>query len=85
VGTAAAVAPLQNAESRDSETRRAARQAIAEIQARLAVASGAAPGQLSLAAGEAGQLSLAETDEAGRLSLAETAPVGRPGRARAGE
>jgi len=46
--------------------RRTARQAIAEIQSRLA---GAAPGQLSLAAGESGQLSLAEGEE-GQLSLA---------------
>jgi HEAT repeat protein len=66
VGTAAAVAPLREAEEGDGEMRRTARQAIAEIQARL---TGAAPGQLSLAGGESGQLSLAE-GEAGRLSLA---------------
>jgi hypothetical protein len=66
VGTTAAVLPLKNAEVRDSETRRAARQAIAEIQSR---AAGAAPGQLSLAGGESGQLSLA-SEERGRLSLA---------------
>lgn len=72
-GTAAAVQPLQEAAegSRlDSKIRGAARQAIAEIQARLV---GAAPGQLSLASSEAGQLSLAA--EAGQLSLSpEEAP-----------
>jgi hypothetical protein len=66
VGTAAAVQPLKEAEALDRATSAAARQAIAEIQARL---KGAAPGQLSLAGGEAGQLSLA-SDEQGRLSLA---------------
>jgi hypothetical protein len=67
VGTAAAVVPLKEAEAgaRDDGFRRAARQAIAEIQGRL---PGASPGQLSLAAGEAGGLSLVE-DERGRLSL----------------
>ncbi len=65
VGTTAAVQPLKEAETRDAEMRRAARQAIAEIQAR---AKGAAPGQLSLAGGESGQLSLA-SEERGRLSL----------------
>jgi HEAT repeat protein len=68
VGTSAAVAPLREAETSDPEMRRAARQAIAEIQSR---ARGAAPGQLSLAGGESGQLSLA-SDEPGRLSLAES-------------
>lgn len=53
----------------EREVRRAARQAIAEIQSRL---SGAEPGQLSLAAGAAGELSLAE-GEAGSLSLADDA------------
>jgi HEAT repeat protein len=66
VGTAAAVGRLREAESGDSALRRAARQAIAAIQARLA---GAAPGQLSLAGGEAGQLSIVE-GEHGQLSLA---------------
>jgi hypothetical protein len=66
VGTTAAVLPLREVESADSGTRRAARQAIAEIQAR---AAGAAPGQLSLAGGESGRLSLAG-GESGRLSLA---------------
>ena len=49
----------------DLELRRAARQAIAEIQSR---AEDASPGQLSLAGTEAGQLSLAH-DPAGQLSL----------------
>jgi hypothetical protein len=65
VGTTAAVEPLREAESGESEMRRAARQAIAEIQSR---ARGAAPGQLSLAGGESGQLSLA-SGESGQLSL----------------
>lgn len=67
--SAAAVLPLKQAADRYSDTafRRAARQAIAEIQARL---PGASPGQLSLAVAESGQLSLAEA-EAGQLSLAE--------------
>jgi HEAT repeat protein len=67
VGPVGAVAPLREAAERGGEMRRAARQAIAEIQARL---TGAAPGQLSLAGGEAGALSLADR-EPGRLSLAE--------------
>jgi hypothetical protein len=69
-GTAAAVAPLRAKASSllPNPLRAAARQAIAEIQARL---TGAAPGQLSLAAGEAGALSLA-AGEAGELSLAES-------------
>ena len=70
VGSAAAVPPLKEAAelSRlDLELRRAARQAIAEIQSRV---QGASPGQLSLAGAEAGQLSLAAT-EAGELSLAD--------------
>jgi hypothetical protein len=72
VGTAAAVVPLREAEARDPSLRSPARQAIAEIQARL---GGAAPGQLSLAAGgEAGQLSMAEDEEMGRLSLSSGAP-----------
>ena len=67
VGTVAAVAPLREAAERRGDLRSAARQAIAEIQARLA---GAEPGQLSLAGGEAGALSLAD-GEPGRLTLAE--------------
>ena len=64
-----AVLPLKEAEAappRDGVFRRAARTAIAQIQARV---TGASPGQLSLAAGESGQLSLAAGDETGRLSL----------------
>ncbi|HKV08719.1 MAG TPA: HEAT repeat domain-containing protein [Thermoanaerobaculia bacterium] len=68
VGSATAVLPLQEAAERSrrsSKLRRAARQAIAEIQSRL---PGASPGQLSLAGAEVGQLSFAEA-EAGQLSL----------------
>jgi hypothetical protein len=70
VGSVAAVQPLKDAAERfwlDLGLRRAARQAIVEIQSRL---EGASPGQLSLAETEAGQLSLA-TPEAGQLSLAQ--------------
>jgi HEAT repeat protein len=67
VGTVAAVPALREAAERGGEMRRAARQAIAEIQARL---TGAEPGQLSLAVSEAGALSLAD-GEPGRLSLAD--------------
>ncbi len=67
VGTRDAVAPLREAETADASLRGAARQAIAQIHARLA---GAERGQLSLAGGEAGRLSIAE-DESGRLSLSE--------------
>ena len=76
VGTVAAVEALKEAEDRDRETRAAARQAIAEIQAR---AKGAAPGQLSLAEGESGALSFTD-GEAGRLSL--PADPSGPGEAR---
>ncbi|HWN43608.1 MAG TPA: HEAT repeat domain-containing protein [Thermoanaerobaculia bacterium] len=75
VGSAATVLPLKEAAERsrlDLELRRAARQAIAEIQSRL---QGASPGQLSLAGAEAGQLSLAEAAE-GQLSLTED-PAGQ--------
>ena len=68
VGSAPSVLPLKEVAEHswlDREFHRAARQAIAEIQARL---QGASPGQLSLAGGEAGQLSLADA-EAGQLSL----------------
>jgi HEAT repeat protein len=73
-GTVAAVLPLKSVAERsgDRNLRRAARQAVAEIQARL---PGASPGQLSLSATEAGQLSLADS-EAGQLSF----PQGEPGR-----
>jgi HEAT repeat protein len=78
-GSAAAVLPLKEAAERYSERnfRRAAEQAVAEIQSRL---SGISPGQLSLAVGETGQLSLAEgqagqlsfpQNEAGRVSLVD--------------
>ena len=65
VGSVDSVLPLQEAAERSGALRKAARQAIADIQARL---EGAVPGQLSLATTEAGQLSLAT--EAGQLSLA---------------
>jgi HEAT repeat protein len=69
VGSAAAVLPLHRMADPYllGKVRRAARQAVAEIQSRV---QGASPGQLSLAGAEAGQLSLAEA-EAGQLSLAE--------------
>ena len=63
IGSAAAVPPLKEAAERfshDPELRRAARQAIAEIQSRL---PGASPGQLSLATDPAGQLSLRSPEE----------------------
>jgi HEAT repeat protein len=68
VGSVTAVLPLEEAADGlfPGELRRAARQAIAEIQSRV---QGAAPGQLSLAGAETGQLSLAQ--EGGELSLAE--------------
>ncbi len=69
VGTTAAVLPLKEVAEHSllhQDLRRAARQAIAEIQSRL---PGATPGQLSLSGTEAGQLSLAPA-EAGELSLA---------------
>jgi hypothetical protein len=71
VGYAAAVLPLQEAAERTGALRKAAREAIAAIQARL---EGAAPGQLTLTTTDAGQLSLAP--EAGQLSLASD-PAGR--------
>ena len=71
-GTVAAVAALREAMPPHGDLLRSVgRQAIAEIQARLA---GAEPGQLSLAGGEAGALSLAD-GEPGRLSLAEEAVI----------
>jgi hypothetical protein len=70
-GTARAVLALKEVAASSGATaalRRAARQAVGAIQARLqGVAS---PGQLSLAGGESGQLSVAEA-ETGQLSLAE--------------
>ncbi len=68
VGTVAAVASLREAmQPRGELLRSAGRQAIAEIQSRLA---GAGPGQLSLSGGEAGALSLAD-GEPGRLTLSD--------------
>jgi HEAT repeat protein len=77
-GTVAAVAALREAAGRGGDLRGACRQAIAEIQAR---ATGAEPGQLSLAGVEAGALSLAD-GEPGRLSLPEEEPekARKPGR-----
>jgi hypothetical protein len=80
VGTAEAVAPLRTMAGRfpfDLAVRRAARQAIAEIQSRL---TGATPGQLALADGETGQLSLSEEQGEGRVSLAgeELIDAGKP-------
>ena len=71
VGSASAVLPLKEAASREGASaalRRAARQAVAEIQSRL---QGASPGQLSLAEGDAGQLSLADQDPRGQVSLSK--------------
>ena len=75
VGDVGAVPPLRAAAasaSADGALKRAVRQSVAEIQARLA---GAAPGQLSLVAdgAEAGRLSLADTGAVGRVSLADPA------------
>jgi hypothetical protein len=73
IGSVASVLPLKEAmrvATGDRSFQRAARQAVAEIQAR---AAGATPGQLSLAGAgagaEQGQLSIA--DESGRVSFAE--------------
>jgi HEAT repeat protein len=75
-GSAAAVPALRRVESASSDDlRRAARQAVAEIQARM---TGASPGQLTLTEGEAGQLSLAR-DEGGRVSLPERDPAANDG------
>jgi HEAT repeat protein len=70
-GSARAVLPIRDAGAglgSDVDVRRAARQAVAEIQSRL---QGASPGQLSIAEGEAGHLSLADDDPRGRVSLPE--------------
>jgi hypothetical protein len=75
VGTVAAVLPLKESAERfvgDQDFRRAARQAIAEIQSRV---GGASPGQLSMAGAEAGHLSIADP-ETGQVSLAD-AEAGR--------
>ena len=70
-GSARAVLPIKEAAAGGDgdAVRRAARQAVAEIQSRL---PGASPGQLSLTGGEAGRLSLADDDPRGRVSLPET-------------
>lgn len=77
--TPLAVIPLRNAIGErplDLEFRRAARQAIAQIQERV---TGASPGQLSLAPEQAGQLTLAEEDQRGRVSLEQDAlPLQQP-------
>jgi hypothetical protein len=68
-GSVDAVLPIRDAADgpgSNGDVRRAARQAVAEIQSRL---PGASPGQLSIAGGEAGQLSLADDDPRGRVSL----------------
>ena len=77
IGDVAAVPALRTAAASaaaDGALKRAVRQAVAEIQSRLA---GAAPGQLSLVAegAEAGRLSLADTGggAAGRLTLIDPA------------
>ena len=67
VGTIVSVAALRAAVEAHGDLKRAARQAIAAIQARL---PGASPGQVSLAEGESGQVSLASGAEAGQVSLA---------------
>jgi HEAT repeat protein len=70
-GSIAAVPALREAAEAGREMRGTARQAVAEIQARL---TGAEPGQLSLAGAEAGALSLADSAGApGRLTLVEEA------------
>ncbi len=69
MGSARAVLPIQEAgRTGTDETRRAARQAVAEIQSRL---PGASAGQLSIAGDGAGRLSLADDDPRGRLSMPE--------------
>jgi HEAT repeat protein len=73
IGTPLAVVPLRNCGGGrifEGDVGRAARQAIAAIQARV---TGASPGQLSLAAGEAGQISLVDEDVRGRVSIEEAA------------
>lgn len=74
VGSVRAVPFLRDAgeaSGASADLRRAARQAVAEIQSRL---PGASPGQLSLAGGEAGRVSLADDDPRGQVSFPEPAP-----------
>ncbi len=81
-GTVAAVRDLRAVSERGTrELRAVARQAVAEIQSRLA---GAGPGQLSLAGHEAGALSLAG-QETGALTLTETPEEPLAGEAPAAE
>jgi HEAT repeat protein len=71
VGTSTAVPALHTlieVAGSDRSLTRAARQAIAAIQARI---PGASPGQVSLAEGEAGRLALANESDSGRLSIAD--------------
>jgi HEAT repeat protein len=78
IGTPLSVAPLREcagAHPLDGALRRAARQAIAGIQARV---SGASPGQLSLATEGAGQVSLADEDQRGQVSLEPAAEEPHP-------
>jgi hypothetical protein len=68
VGSVSSVPTLLDAQRRlagDEDVRQAVREAVAAIQSR---ASGALPGQLSLAGEQSGQVSLAR-DERGRVSL----------------
>jgi hypothetical protein len=69
VGSVAAVPALKEAaanDRRDRELESAVRQAVAQIQSRIA---GASPGQVSLSGDEAGQLAV--SDETGRISIPE--------------
>jgi HEAT repeat protein len=77
MGDARAVMPIEDAarDGADAETRRIARQAVAEIQSRV---PGASAGQLSIAGDDAGQLSLADDDPRGRVSLSRPAAKPRP-------
>jgi hypothetical protein len=70
-GTARAVPGLRALEGRGGEERRAARTAIAAIQARL---TGASPGQVSLAGGDAGQVSVADSTD-GRVTIDTDEPA----------
>jgi hypothetical protein len=72
VGTAASVLPLKAAADREGGLRKAAREAVAQIQSRL---GGASPGQLSLSGGDEGALSLADQDPRGQVSMAKPPPT----------
>jgi len=74
VGSPRAVVPLKTCAAShtfDGMLKRAVRQAVAEIQARV---PGASPGQLSMAATAAGQVSLVEEDRRGQVSLEGATP-----------